>query len=255
VRQLVFSSYNIHRGLGLDRRLDLDRTAAVIAEMSPDVIGLQEVIRQDGDAHQDQAAYLASRLGMELVMGVARPYRGGTYGNAVLTRLPVLGWAACDLSHGSREPRACLRVDLDIEGRPLHVFNCHFGLALRERRQQVNLLARFIRDITALAGPRVVMGDFNEWHPGPVSRKLRREFSSPMRRMRRTHPSVFPLFALDRLYWDVELEGRDFHVHVSRLARVASDHLPIVATLRVRQPASPRVPKPYVEGEALPPSE
>jgi endonuclease/exonuclease/phosphatase family metal-dependent hydrolase len=254
VRQLVFSSYNIHRGLGLDRRLDLDRTAAVIAEMSPDVIGLQEVIREDGGAHQDQAAYLASQLGMELVMGVTRPFRGGTYGNAVLTRLPVLGWAACDLSHGAREPRACLRVDLDIEGRPLHVFNCHFGLALRERRQQVNRLARFIRDMTALAGPRVVMGDFNEWHPGPVSRKLRREFSSPMRRMRRTHPAVFPLFALDRLYWDVELEGRDFHVHASRLARVASDHLPIVATLRVRL-ASPRVARPYVEGEALPPSE
>jgi endonuclease/exonuclease/phosphatase family metal-dependent hydrolase len=253
VRPLVVGSYNIHRGLGLDRRLDLDRIASVIAEISPDVIGLQEVIREQGVAHQDQAAYLADQLGMKLVMGVARPYRGGTYGNAVLSRLPVLGWAACDLSHGAREPRACLRVDLDVDGRPLHVFNCHFGLALRERRQQVDLLARFIRDGTALAGPRVVMGDFNEWHPGPVSRKLKREFSSPMQRTRRTHPSPFPLFALDRLYWDVELEGREFHVHRSRLARVASDHLPIVATLRVRQPA--RTPRPYVAGEALPPSE
>ena len=81
--------------------------------------------------------------------------------------------------------------------------------------------------MAALAGPRVVMGDFNEWHPGPVSRRLKREFSSPMRRMRRTHPAVFPLFPLDRLYWDVELEGREFHVHGSRLARVASiaDHV------------------------------
>jgi endonuclease/exonuclease/phosphatase family metal-dependent hydrolase len=254
VKQLVVSSYNIHRGLGLDRRLDLDRIATVIAEIGPDVIGLQEVIREDGGAHQDQAAYLAEQLGMTLVMGVVRPFRGGTYGNAVLSRLPVLGWAACDLSHRAREPRACLRVDLDVQGRPLHVFNCHFGLALRERRRQVDVLAGFIRDMTALAGPRVVMGDFNEWHPGPVSRKLKREFSSPMRRMRRTHPAVFPLFALDRLYWDVELEGREFHVHASRLARMASDHLPVVATLRVRLPAS-RAPRPYVAGEALPPSE
>jgi endonuclease/exonuclease/phosphatase family metal-dependent hydrolase len=254
VRSLVFASYNIHRGLGLDRRLDLDRTAGVIAEIGPDVIGLQEVIREDGAAHQDQAAYLAEQLGMTLVMGVVRPYRGGTYGNAVLSRLPVLGWAACDLSHGAREPRACLRVDLDVEGRALHVFNCHFGLALRERRRQVDLLSRFIRDIAALIGPRVVMGDFNEWHPGPVSRRLKREFSSPMRRMRRTHPAMFPLFALDRLYWDVELEGREFHVHASRLARVTSDHLPIVATLRVRPP-SPRPPRPYVSAASLPPSE
>ena len=48
MRALVFASYNIHRGLGLDRRLDLDRTAAVIAEIGPDVIGLQEVIREVG---------------------------------------------------------------------------------------------------------------------------------------------------------------------------------------------------------------
>ena len=253
MRQLVVGSYNIHRGIGLDRRLDLVRTAAVIAEIGPDVVGLQEVIREDGAAHRDQAAFLAERLGMTLVMGVVRPHRGGTYGNAVLSRLPVLGWGACDLSYGAREPRACLRVDLDLDGRPLHVFNCHFGLALRERREQVDLLARFIRDATAVAGPRVVMGDFNEWHPGPVSRTLRREFSSPMRRMRRTHPAVFPLFALDRLYWDVELEGEEFHVHRSRPARVASDHLPIVATLRIRRSA--REPQPYVTGSALPPSE
>jgi endonuclease/exonuclease/phosphatase family metal-dependent hydrolase len=254
VRSLVVASYNIHRGLGLDRRLDLDRIAGVIDEIRPDLIGLQEVIRENGVAHEDQAAYLAERLGMTLVMGVVRPYRNGTYGNAVLSRLPVLGWGACDLSHGAREPRACLRVDVDVDGRPLHVFNCHFGLALRERRQQVDLLTRFLRDVAAMAGPRVVMGDFNEWHPGPVSRRLKREFSSPMRRMRRTHPAMFPLFPLDRLYWDVELEGREFHPHASRLARVASDHLPIVATLRMRLPA-PRTPKPYVASDALPPSE
>jgi endonuclease/exonuclease/phosphatase family metal-dependent hydrolase len=255
MRPLVVGSYNIHRGRGLDRRLDLDRIAAVIAEIDPDVIGLQEVIREQGAAHRDQAAYLAKRLGMALVMGVTRAYQEGTYGNAVLSRLPVLGSAACDLSHRRREPRGCLRVDLDVDGRSLHVFNCHFGLAVRERRQQVLGLARFIRDAATLAGPRVVMGDFNEWHPGPVSRTLRREFSSPMRRMRRTHPAVFPLFKLDRLYWDVELEGEAFHVHRSRLARVASDHLPIVARLRVRRPASLRAGTPYVTGDALPPSE
>jgi endonuclease/exonuclease/phosphatase family metal-dependent hydrolase len=255
VKHLVVGSYNIHRGVGLDRRLDLDRIAAVVAEIGPDVIGLQEVIRENGAAHRDQAAYLANRLDMTLVMGVVRPYRDGTYGNAVLSRLPVLGWAACDLSHRAREPRACLRVDLDVDGRALHVFNCHFGLALRERRRQVDRLAGFIRDAATLAGPRVLMGDFNEWHPGPVSRTLRREFSSPMRRMRRTHPALFPLFALDRLYWDVELEGEEFHVHRTRLARVASDHLPIVARLRVRRAVAARREAPYVIGEALPPSE
>ena len=249
---ITIASYNIHRGVGLDRRRDLDRIGTVIAEMNPDVIGLQEVIRQDGNIMPmaDQAAYLASKLGMELVMGETRSYGAGTYGNAILTRLPVLGSVRHDLSHGLREPRGCLRVDLAVDDVTLHVFNCHFGLAFRERRAQLELLAGFIR-AGSCGGPRVVMGDFNEWHRGPVTRGLRLEFKSPMRRMRRTHPAVFPLFRLDRIYWDVELEGEAFHPHRSRLARIASDHLPVMVRLRVLR----RAATPYVLGDALPPAE
>jgi endonuclease/exonuclease/phosphatase family metal-dependent hydrolase len=253
VRHLTVLSYNIHRGVGLDRRRDLDRIADVIGEVEPDVVGLQEVIREGGVPEADQAAYLASRLSMtELIMGETRAHGHGTYGNVVLSRLPVVGSGRCDLSYSMREPRGCLRVDFDVDGMPLHVFNCHFGLALRERRRQLGLLGDFIRSSGGLAGPRVLLGDFNEWHRGPVTRGLRREFSSPMRR-RRTHPAMFPLFALDRIYWDAELEGEEFSVHRSRLSRVASDHLPVVARLRVRHRA-PRL-WPYVTGDALPPPE
>jgi endonuclease/exonuclease/phosphatase family metal-dependent hydrolase len=251
VTPLVVASYNIHRGVGLDRRRDLDRIAKVIGEVGPDVIGLQEVVREDGLPDADQAQYLASALGMTVVMGETRPFREGTYGNAVLTRLPVLTSVRCDLSCHGREPRGCLRVDLGVDGTALHVFNCHFGLAFHERRAQVELLHAFLRAADC-EGPRLLVGDFNEWHRGPVTRGLRREFSSPMRRMRRTHPAVFPLFRLDRIYWDVELQGEEFHVHRSRLARVASDHLPVVARLRVR-PGAHAVP--YVTGDALPPAE
>ncbi len=252
--RLVVASYNIHRGVGLDRRLDLDRIAAVVAEMAPDVVALQEVVREPGPATADQGAYLAARLGMDLVMGVTRPHGRGEFGNAVLTRLPVTGAATCDLSHASREARGCLRTDLAVNDRTVHVFNCHFGLGLRERRQQLALLAGFIRTSAVLEGPRVLLGDFNEWHRGPVTRGLRLEFSSPMRRMRRTHPAMFPLFRLDRIYWDVELEGETFHTHRSRLARVASDHLPVMARLRVRPKHLPRE-EPWVVGDALPPAE
>jgi endonuclease/exonuclease/phosphatase family metal-dependent hydrolase len=255
VSQLVIASYNIHRGVGLDRRLDLARIADVIAETEADVVGLQEVIRQDGRDEADQAAFLATRLGMELVMGETRAYGQGTYGNAVLTRLPVKGSARCDLSWGTREARGCLRVDVAMAGSTLHVFNCHLGLKLRERRRQLDLLGGFIAASHELPGPRVLMGDFNEWHFGPITRGLRREFTSPMRRLRRTHPSWFPLFKLDRIYWDMALEGRQFQPHRSRLARVASDHLPVVCTLTLRAPADPATAPPYVTGDALPPVE
>ena len=249
---LVAASYNIHRGIGLDRRLDVDRIARVIREIDPDVIGLQEVVRANGAvAGSDQATYLASALGMTLVMGETRSLGDGTYGNAVLTRLPVLASTRCDLSCDGREPRGCLRVDLGVDGTAVHVFNCHFGLGFRERRAQVELLAAFLRAADC-AGPRLLLGDFNEWHRGPVTRGFHREFSSPMRRMRRTRPAMFPLFRLDRIYWDVELQGEAFNAHRSRLARVASDHLPVVARVRVR-PRGRVVP--YVTGDALPPAE
>ncbi len=235
--QVVVASYNIHRGIGLDRRPDLDRIAEVIGEISPDVIGLQEVVRRAGSKQADQATYLAARLGMDLVMGVTRAYGDGTYGNAILTRLPVVGSAGFDLSRGRREPRGCLRADLGVNGSTVHVFNCHLGLGLRERREQLHLLAGFIRTSAKLRGPRMLMGDFNEWYRGPITRGLRVEFSSPLRRMRRTHPAIFPLFRLDRIYWDAELEGEAFHAHQSRHARVASDHLPVVARLRLRPAA------------------
>jgi len=234
VIEVVVASYNIHRGVGMDRRLDLGRLAEVIAETKADVVGLQEVIREKGHEHADQAAFLADRLGMELVMGETRAHGSGTYGNAVLTRLPVVGSARCDLSWRRREARGCLRVDVGVGATVLHVFNCHLGLDLRERRRQLDLLGGFIAVSHQLPGPRVLMGDFNEWHFGPITRGLRREFSSPMRRMRRTHPSWFPLFKLDRLYWDTALECREFRAHRSRLARQASDHLPVVCTLRVK---------------------
>jgi endonuclease/exonuclease/phosphatase family metal-dependent hydrolase len=253
VTPIVVASYNIHRGVGLDRRRDLDRLAAVIAETHADVIALQEVIREEGDRdpRRDQATYLAHLLGMDVVMGQTRTHGAGIYGNAVLSRLPILGSARFDLSYGLREPRGCLRVDVSVNGTALHVFNCHFGLAFRERREQLELLAGFMRD-SACEGPRVVMGDFNEWHRGPVTRGLKLEFSSPMRRMRRTHPALFPIFKLDRIYWDVELQGEEFHVHRTRLSRVASDHLPVVARLRLRRRVHAM---PYVTGDALPPAE
>jgi endonuclease/exonuclease/phosphatase family metal-dependent hydrolase len=235
VTRFTIVTYNIHRGRGMDRRIDLERIAGVLHETGGDVIGLQEVIRKTGEAQADQAAYLARALHMELVMGETRPYDNGTYGNAVLTRLPIIGSARCDLSVERREPRGCLRVDLAVGGAAVHLFNLHLGLRMRERSRQLRLLGEFLGVTEAWRGPRVLVGDFNEWHPGPVMRRLRREFVSHVRRRaRRTHPAVFPLFGLDRIYWDRDLVGEEIRVHRTRLARVASDHLPVVVTLGFR---------------------
>ncbi|MCI0547931.1 MAG: endonuclease/exonuclease/phosphatase family protein [Candidatus Rokubacteria bacterium] len=221
---LSVASYNIHRGRGLDRRTDLPRIAEVLREIDADVIGLQEV-------HEPQLGVLAEALGMSAVMGVTRPGQLGPYGNGVLSRLAIRATQTFDLSHRLREPRGGVRVDLSVAGYTLHLFNVHFGLALRERAVQVTRLVAEHILASAITGPRVVLGDLNEWFPGRVGRTLRRELLGP--RMRRTHPAPMPLFPLDRIYWCRAVEADLFRVHRSPLARIASDHLPVVARLRI----------------------
>ena len=222
---LTVASYNIHKCAGLDRRVSLERIADVLKEIGADLVGIQEVLRPQADA-------LADRLGMELAMGPNRDLNGLPYGNAVLSRLPIQSSQAFDLSWAAREPRGGIRLDLAMEDGPLHVFNVHFGLKIRERAVQVRTLVRehiLHRDLT---GPRIVIGDLNEWFPGTVGRALRRELHGP-RIIRRTHPAPLPIFPLDRIYWDSHFVSEGFRVHRSRLARVASDHLPVVARLRL----------------------
>ncbi|HEX7787970.1 MAG TPA: endonuclease/exonuclease/phosphatase family protein [Methylomirabilota bacterium] len=226
---VTVASYNIHKCAGLDRRVDLDRIADVLREIDADLVGLQEVYRP-------QAHALAERLGVEVAMGPTRERDGLAYGNAVLTRLTVRGSRIFDLSQPDREPRGGIRLDLELpqeERRVLHLFNVHFGLKIRERAWQVRMLVREHILHDELTGPRVVVGDLNEWFwfPGAVGRALRRELHGP--RIRRTHPAPLPLFPLDRIYWDRGLDADGFRVHRSRLARVASDHLPVVARLRL----------------------
>jgi endonuclease/exonuclease/phosphatase family metal-dependent hydrolase len=221
---LTVASYNIHKAEGIDRRIDLARIALVLREIDADLVGIQE-------GYRPQAEALAQALGMQMVMGATRVHSGVAYGNAVFTRLAIQASYTFDLTRPTRQPRGGIRLDFLVSGRTLHLFNVHFGLKIRERVEQVETLVREQILNVELAGPRVVMGDLNEWFPGPVGRALRRELHGP--RIHRTHPAPLPLVPLDRIYWDRDLHAEGFHVHRTRLARVASDHLPVVARLRL----------------------
>jgi endonuclease/exonuclease/phosphatase family metal-dependent hydrolase len=219
-----WATYNVQRGIGLDLRRDLSRAARVLHEIEADVVAVQEVTRSPA---VDQAAYLAEALGLHLARCEVRPHREGTYGHAVLSRWPIAGCEELDLTVTRRERRRALRVDLAAPDGVVHVFACHFGLSARERRRQIERLAAFV---DACPDGRIVMGDFNEWYRGPVAETLGRTLDG-VRPPPRTHPAPLPLFPVDRIYWDDAFTG-DAIVHRSPLARVASDHLPIVASLR-----------------------
>lgn len=235
---LSLVSYNIHSAVGTDGRVDLARTGAVLAEIGADVIALQEVedFRPADEGHatpDDAPEQLAAGLGMSLVFG-ANVVRGGRrYGNAILSRLPVLKSHRYDLSVPGREPRGALRCDLDLgEGEPLHVFCLHLGLKAHERRAQESLLlsADILQD-AARVDPVIVCGDFNYWWIRPIPRVFRhavRDVAHLIGERERTYPSRLPLLRLDRIYVDRGVRPYSLRTHRSRLARTASDHLPLV---------------------------
>ncbi len=229
-------TYNIHRWRGWDRRVRPQRILQLLEQLQPDIAALQEVVL----ARQCHPVYptlstLAHRLGLQPVLAPTRLYRGHLYGNLLLTRLPILRAAHYDLSRPGREPRSCLRVDLRIrDGQLLHVFNVHLGTSRLERERQLRELSspRVLLH-PGLSGIRLVLGDFNEWRP----RRLRDTLASARLRGRPlagTFPSVLPLLPLEQIFFDPHLElVRVWRVRTG-MTRLASDHLPVLAEVRLR---------------------
>jgi len=221
-------SYNIHLAIGRDRRYLPERILAVLREIDADVVALQEV--QLGARGFDMLGYLAEAAGYEPVAGPTLEHpKHGAYGNAVLSRPAVRTVRRIDLSVPKREPRGALDLELDCDGRPLRVIATHLGLLPAERRTQIKRLLRAFEDDEAMT--TVLAGDLNEWFLwGRPLRWLHayfKETPSPS-----TFPSGRPLFALDRIWVRPRSVLQSVRVHDSKLARVASDHLPLVGVIR-----------------------
>ena len=230
-------TYNIHRSRGLDRRTRPERIARVLAPLNADVIALQEVVGPGPDS-AGHAAEISAALGMAAVLAPTREYRKHQFGNAVLTRFPVREHLQLDLSWRSCEPRNAQRVDLDVgDGRVFHVFNVHLGTALFERRHQAPRVAAWVHDHRT-PGPKIVLGDFNEWGRGLVADVLASRLKSvdlvSTLKWRRTYPGFLPVLHLDHIYYDGDIDVKSVQLPRTRLSLVASDHLPLVAELRVR---------------------
>jgi endonuclease/exonuclease/phosphatase family metal-dependent hydrolase len=234
------ATYNTHKCRGMDGRIRPHRVAQVLQELDADVIALQEIMSLDGGRReQNQAQYLADAVGFDYRMGETRKYRGSAYGNVILSRFPIKDVEAYDLTASRREARGCIRCDLEIApGKIVHVFNIHLGTGYLERRKQASLLvSREVLLSPRLKHPRLVLGDFNEWTHGLVSRMLAQRFESVDIQLhlnrRKTYPGVLPIMHLDHMYFDRRLALEEFLLHRSRMALMASDHLPLVAHFRV----------------------
>jgi endonuclease/exonuclease/phosphatase family metal-dependent hydrolase len=235
-RTLRIATYNIHRCRGLDGRTNPSRVADVIRSIEPDVIALQEVMGA-GPNSPGHAEELGAQLGMGWVMAPTRHLRGALFGNVVLSRHPIIHHAQYDLSWKTCEPRCCQRVDIAFGDDTLHLYNVHLGTAFLERRYQAGRLSAIVHD-RRIAQPKVVLGDFNEWMRGLATTLLSERLQSiDLRshlRRRRTYPGVFPVLHLDHIYYDGHVEVVTLDLPRTRQALMASDHLPLVAELKIQ---------------------
>ena len=235
--KLKVASYNIHKGVGLDRRRDPERILTVLREIDADVIALQEADRRYGlreavipraalDDHSpwrviEPGHYDAARTAASM----------GWHGNALLVRRDIEVIEACAVPLPTIEPRGAVCVSLRLGGQVLRVIGMHLDLSGLRRRAQVEAVCAHIAG-HGEQGHAVMMGDLNEWSikGGALS-----AFRAPLQVLApgRSFPSRRPLAQLDRIVVSEALEVEGAGVHHSALAAVGSDHLPVWATLRL----------------------
>ncbi len=242
-------TYNIHRAIGIDRKFAPERIIEILKSFDADVVLLQEV---------DEGVPRSNELNLAQVLAEACDYphfvlshnvslKKGHYGNATLSRFPIINHRNIDLTIADKKKRGCQHTTLDISSgkkkQHLDVFNLHLGLSAREREKQAGLLFKSaeFKSLT-LDNACIVGGDFNDWRS--MLRALfiiGKDFECATDRTSakgseialRTYPSFAPRGGLDRVYYRGNLKCINVSSTKMRIAKVASDHLPVVTTFEV----------------------
>lgn len=232
-------TYNVHRCVGNDRRLDVGRIAAVLAALNPDIVALQELdVGRRRTGHVDQAHEIAIRLDMACHFHAALQVEEERYGDAILTAYPERLVKRGPLPGYSRmpalEPRGALWVEVGVEGRLLQVINTHLGLVPQEQQvQAAHLAGPAWLEHPECRWPAILLGDFNATATSVVYRTLTTGLEPARRLARRkqpstTFPSPLPVLRIDHLFVSAGIDVIEVFAPFDPLTRVASDHLPLV---------------------------
>lgn len=263
---LRVASYNIHHGAGSDKctpppasrppaadcGLNLERIARIVRDMDADVVGLQEVDRFWGrSGYVDQAMRLGELLSMNVCFGgnldhqadvhADRPHQ---YGTLILSKRPLLACWNTLLPRASEtaEQRGLLRAVVELDnGARLHVFNMHLHTTVPDRALQVPVVDTLIGD----SSPAILLGDFNAQPTEASMSPLQARFQDAWLAVGSTEGSTDPAKpdALPRRRIDYAFTTRDITVTeanfvITQDSRVASDHLPLITSIRVAAPVN-----------------
>lgn len=240
-------TYNVHRCVGTDRRLDVDRIVAVIGEHEPDIVCLQELdVGRARTDRIDQAQTIADKLAMTSRFHPAMRVEAELYGDAIMTPHPekLIRAAALPTLAGipGLEPRGAIWSEIEIGGVSVNVVNTHLGLVPREQRLQAAALAG-AGWLGACHGPTLLAGDFNATSITRPYQTLARKLQDCQRQLKlrpsvKTFPSAFPAIRIDHCFVSPEIRITGVTSPYSPLARIASDHLPLVIDFEVVQPGA-----------------
>lgn len=229
---LRVATYNVHGHKGTDGKIVTDRTFEVVRRLHADCVALQEFVDTPTPAGRSLLGHWAAMLNMHAAYAPAFERGGEQFGNALLVRWPVLEQHAHDVSLQGYRRRVVLEALVRAAGIELQLMSLHLGVSPRERAMQ----AKRLFDLCAAtrSDVHILLGDFNEWSRfSAVSRRLRAHFDAT--RQIPTFPSRAPIVGLDRVWVHPRGRLRETRVDKSPAARLASDHLPLVATIDCSQ--------------------
>ncbi|WP_064713161.1 endonuclease/exonuclease/phosphatase family protein [Rhizobium bangladeshense] len=236
-KSIKLLTYNVHSCIGNDRKLDPGRIASVIAEAEADIVALQEVdVLRRRTGGVDQAHTIASLLKMQAHFHPALSIAEEQYGDAIITALPTGAVKAGPLP-SIGEARGALSVEILVGGRKLLVVNTHLGLRGRERIRQMTTLLNsgWLHGSSDEPVPSILCGDFNAVPSSATYRLAKRSLTDAQlagnAAPRATFPSRYPLMRLDHIFVTNDLVVERASVLETRLTRVASDHLPLLAEI------------------------
>jgi endonuclease/exonuclease/phosphatase family metal-dependent hydrolase len=191
-------------------------------------VALQEFVNAPAPTGESLLEHWGRTLGMHGAYAAAFERGGEEFGNALLTRWPIVEQHAHDVSLRGYRRRVILEVLASADGVTLQMMSLHLGVSPRERALQAQRLFELCS--ATRADFHLLLGDFNEWSRfSAVSRRLRAYFD--VTRQLPTFPSRAPVVGLDRVWVHPRGRLRDTRVEASSATRLASDHLPLVATI------------------------
>lgn len=240
-------TYNIHKGFSLgNSQFVLEQIKNSVRAEHADIVCLQEVLGQHkGHLSKvknypttSQFEFLADQTWSHYAYGKNAVYEEGHHGNAILSKYPITSWSNDDVSFTKHERRGLLHTVLEIKKSksPVHIFCVHLGLFEKDRKKQILMLAAKIKAIVPDGEPVIIAGDFNDWRENASDLlleelKMDEVFLKNSGKHAATFPALFPLLALDRIYYK-NIKCVQVEVLQSPMWRKLSDHLPISAEFK-----------------------